>query len=228
MIGSCLSKFDCKVESKMKTSSASSNDRISRHLPTIGLDYEAAKSFLDNLHAGEILTFQMVPGADCDLKAKIVHGYLDDLWDQLVDWNLKGADIYCMVNRGDGKGRKAWNVTALTAFFVSTHDQPIERIISLPVRPHIIVQIGPASFQAYWKVVPDPITKGNRWQKAEIFRQVQSHLAATVGGDPNLTDLARVTHVPGFFTYKRKPYQVGLSANLGSDDFISEFNTIFP
>jgi hypothetical protein len=173
-------------------------------------DYAQAKTFLDLMHPWEKSTFQTVPRDGADIKAKVLYGHLDELWTELVDWNLRGANIYCMVNQGNGRGRSLCSVTAITSFFVSVRNAPVERVTSLQVKPHVIVATGVESYQAHWKVQPTPVTDSNRARCAEEFRRIQIALAQKVGGDPTLTDLARVADVPGFLSYKRGPFQVGL------------------
>lgn len=85
--------------------------------PVIGPDYSAAKEFLDIMHEGEKVCFQTVPRNGANFKGKAFHGYLDELWDELVEFNLRGADVYCMINLSDGKGRSNNSVTAITSFF---------------------------------------------------------------------------------------------------------------
>ncbi len=195
-------------------------------LPVIGPDYSAAKTFLDIMHPGEKVSFQTVPRNGSHCRGKALYGYLDDLWDDLVAWNLRGADVYCMVNQGNGKSRSNSSVIAITSFFASVHDAPVDRVAAVPIKPHVIVMTGPNSWQAHWKVQPVPVTYPNRPQVAELFRRVQTALAMKVGGYPNLTDLARCAHVPGFFTYKDEPYQVGLRST--SVDPFSDLLSVAP
>jgi len=206
------------------------DDRSAFHLPVIGPDYSEAEAFLDVMHPDEKLFFQTVPRNGTNFKAKAFHGYLDELWDDLVEWNGRGSDVYCMVNQGTGKGRSNYSVTAITSFFVSVHDAPVERLEGVPIKPHVIVITGPSSWQAHWRVLPVPVTHSNRFQTADLFRRVQTALAMNVGGQLNLTDLARCAHVPGFFTYKNEPYQVKLAQHLNPShsDPTPELNSAFP
>ena len=193
-------------------------------LPVIGPDYSAAKEFLDIMHPDEKVCFQTVPRNGLHFRGKAFHGYLNELWDELVAWNLRGADVYCMVNQSNSRSNNA--VTAITSFFVSVHGAPVDRVAALPIKPHVIVITGPSSWQAHWRIQPVPVTHSNRPQVAELFRRVQTALAMKVGGYPNLTDLARCAHVPGFFTYKDEPYQVGLRST--SVDPFSDLLSVAP
>ena len=180
-------------------------------LPGAGPNYSVAKAFFDVLRPGEELTFQTVfPGKHP--RGRILHGFLDDLWADLADYNLRGANIYFMINRGDGKGRKVTNVTAIAGFFISVPGAskiPVTRLDELPIgKPHVIVQSSKDSLQAHWKIKPLAVTPQNRCGLAEVFRRIQIELAQRVGGDVNLTDLTRCAHVPGFLTYKNGEHQV--------------------
>lgn len=181
-------------------------------LPGAGPSYSVAKEFFDVLRPGEELTFQTVlPGKYPS--GRILHGFLDDLWEDLADYNRRGANIYFMINRGDGNGRKVTNVTAIAGFFISIPDTsriPITRFDQLPIgKPHVIVQSSKDSLQAHWKIKPLAVTAQNRYRLAELFRKIQIELAQRVGGDVTLTDLTRCAHVPGFLTYKNGEHRVG-------------------
>ena len=148
----------------METARITAADFTDTQLPVIGPDFLAAKTFLDILHPHEKLCFQAVPRTGTGLKPKFFYGYLDDLWDSLVHFNMRGADIYCMVNQYNGRHRSNHSITAITSFFVSVHNAPVDRVAAMPIKPHVIVMTGPNSWQAHWRVQRMPVTQSNRGQ----------------------------------------------------------------
>ena len=132
--------------------------------------------------------------------AKIFHGKGNAA--ELTRLNAAGAGIFVMINAGDGKGRKAENVTRVRAVFVDIDkDGPVvlAPIAAGEVTPHIIVESSPEKFHVYWLVDRDfPLNK---------FSAVQAALAQKFGTD-NVKDLPRVLRLPGFYHRKGEPFQV--------------------
>lgn len=116
--------------------------------------------------------------------------------------NEAGAAVWVMVNEGDGRGRKAQNVTRVRAVFADVDGQvPLDRLISFPGGvPHIIVESSPGHYQSYWLV--DGLA-------VDQFEGVQRRIAKTFGTDP-VVDPCRVMRLPGFFHVKdpEQPFQV--------------------
>lgn len=64
------------------------------------------------------LTFQTFPeGGQSNIPPRILHGTLDQHWDELVHLNQSGHGIFAMVNEGDGHGWSGDHVIALRAQF---------------------------------------------------------------------------------------------------------------
>src|SRR3546814_14811174 len=83
---------------------------------------------------------------------RVLHGTLAAQSRRLVALNDKGAGVFVMVNRGDGMGRKADNVTACRALFLDLDGSPIEPVIAAPIPPRITVESSPGRWHAYWPV----------------------------------------------------------------------------
>ena len=62
----------------------------------------------------------------------------------LVSLNRQGAGVFFMINRGDGQGRKAENITAIRAIFIDLDEngqKKLETIKSLTAGiPRLIVE----------------------------------------------------------------------------------------
>lgn len=158
-------------------------------------DLEQARCYLKVLTGGGVGTFQTfsdraelkrtVIGKDgkkkqVDSYAQWRHGNFEALALHLMRANTKGAGVYVMVNRGDGKGRAAVNVNLVRALFVDTDGAPFPN--DLPCKPHLV----------------------------EDFAIFQQALAEHYGTDPRVKDLPRCMRVPGFYHRKGKPFMVQL------------------
>ena len=145
------------------------------------------------------LTFQAFDDAKGGRKelSRIMHG---DYWRKastLAELNSKGAGVFVMVNRGDGKGRKAENVTAVRAVFLDLDGAPLEPVLAAPIRPPIVCESSPCKYHAYWPVADMP--PGD-------FRRAQQVLAERYGGDAKVCDLPRVMRLPGYLHTKGEPF----------------------
>ena len=166
---------------------------------TLVPDYTVAATFLNTLGKGvdNEFTFQTFQDNKSDKKNKalnkILHGSLDDHFEELSRLNQQGAGVFIMVNKGDGWGRKAENVIAVRAVFVDLDGSPLAPILEAKAPPHIITESSPGRYHAYWLVRDLPLDK---------FNKVQSALAKKFNGDPAVCDLPRVMRLPGFYWQK--------------------------
>lgn len=158
-----------------------------------------AVRFLSALAPEGELTFQTfddAKGGRSEL-TRIMHG---DYWrhaGKLADLNGKGAGVFVMVNRGDGRGRKAANVIAARAVFLDLDGAPLGPVMAAPIPPPIVCESSPGKHHAYWPVTGMPLAD---------FRRAQQTLAKRYGGDPVVCDVARVMRVPGYVHAKREPH----------------------
>lgn len=163
-------------------------------------DLTAAQQFLSLLAEGGEVTFQTFD--DTDRKrpelARIFHGDLDDHAAELGRLNRAGAGVFFMVNAGDGKGRRAENVTEVRAVFADLDGAPLDPVRLCALKPHAIVESSPGRFHAYWLALD---------VRPEQFRPLQQGIAARFGGDVKVCDLPRVMRLPGFWHQKGKPFQ---------------------
>lgn len=123
---------------------------------------------------------------------RILHGSLDQHFDELCRLNAKGAGIFVTVNQTDLKGRSNANILDVRAIFQEA-DRPGVPIPTLP--PHIVVETSPGKFHRYW------LTHGGEIALAQ-FRSVMTTMVEQYGSDPNARDLARVLRLPGFYHQK--------------------------
>lgn len=127
---------------------------------------------------------------------QVIHGTLKGLKKRLFKLNQGGADIALMINKSDGKGRRAENVTQVRAVFADI-DNPVEdigKVLAELPKPHAIVESSDQRFHIYWKTKGCPLDQ---------FSKVQRALAQRLGGDPSVSDLPRVMRMAGFINHKR-------------------------
>lgn len=168
-------------------------------------DLAMAARFLDALAPGETVTFQTFDDVKRDGKAdrklrRILHGTLEQHAAALKDLGRRGAGAFVMVNRGDGRGRTARNVTAVRALFWDLDGAPLAPLLEAAKRaglePHIVVESSPGRWHAYLLVESCPLAQ---------FGPLQVALAERFGGDPVVKDLCRVMRLPGTLHRKGEP-----------------------
>ncbi len=117
------------------------------------------------------------------------------LWEELTALNERGAGVFVTVNRTDGKGLSAENVTGVTALFADTDGAELAPLLRL--KPHIVVESSPGNWHVYWKVGDCPLDQ---------FTALQQAIIAKFGTDKSVHDLPRVMRLPGFYHNKREPF----------------------
>lgn len=160
-------------------------------------DVEQAAAFLARLDfEASSFTFQTLPESrGSHVRPQVFHGSIADCSSRLVTANRGGAGVFFMVNAGDGRGRRAENVTRVRAHFVDLDEPGIDPLFTaVETPPHIIVESSPGKWHAYWKTEDAVLAD---------FPGVQKLLAARFSGDLAVCDLPRVMRLPGFFHLKQ-------------------------
>jgi hypothetical protein len=167
------------------------------------IDAGMAARFLAALSADNLHTFQTFDDAGKGRRGltRILHGPFAKHADTLATLNANGAGVFVMVNRGDGRGRKADNVTGCRALFVDLDGSPIEPVLAATIPPQIVVESSPGKWHAYWPIADLP---------PAFFSPAQRALAALFAGDPKVHDKPRVMRLPGFLHRKGEPVQTRL------------------
>lgn len=157
-----------------------------------------AVDFLTALAGDSLVTFQTFDDSPAKQKSlsRIQQGVIASREESLRKLNERGAGVYCMVNQGDGKGRKTENVRSVRALFVDLDGSPLEPVLKAPIKPHITCESSPGRFHAYWLVNNFPL---------DDFKHFQHHLAGMYNADPKVCDLPRVMRLPGFLHCKDDP-----------------------
>lgn len=182
------------------------------------VDIKQAKRFLKRLNH-KVFTFQY-------LRQRKAYGF--DVWSyDEIDWkkltrlNTKDkADIYIMVNEGDGLihpphkyPRSQKSVTHLTSLFIDTDECPLSEVQAFAkahhIRPHLVVKTSPRKYHLYFllsdferRTLKVPSLKQTRG----IWRSLQDSLTYLGTDSPrcdeSVRDLSRVLRLPGFYHLK--------------------------
>ncbi len=124
-------------------------------------------------------------------------GTIQKKFPTLIQRSRSGVGCFFVVNKTDGKGLKAENITEVRAIFVDLDGAPLSKILQdkdFPP-PHIIVESSPGKYHSYWKITGLPLEK---------FRAMQKMLIRRYNGDTSVHDLPRVMRIPGLIHQKIK------------------------
>ena len=190
--------------------------------PTSGIDLDAAAEFLDLLGA-KYPTFQTFDDdknrKDAKL-ARVRHGALDDLANDLCALNRRGAGIFFCVNQTNGRGRKRENIIRVRAVWADLDGPPVDPVLACPLKPHVVTQTSQGRYQCFWRVEKDfPL---------EHFHTVQYAIARAFDGDTAAGRLEGCARLVGFLHRKREPFLVQIvEAHDGPaynfDELIAQF-----
>lgn len=164
------------------------------------METDAAR-FLSALAPDGMLTFSTFTDGEKrqpDPLARNFFGGYPQFQRKLEQFNEQGAGVFVMVNRGDGRARKNSNVVAVRAIFLDLDGAPLEPVLKAPIAPAIVCESSPGKYHAYWPVRDMPLAD---------FRGAQRALATCYGGDPVVSDLARVMRMPGHMHRKGEPFR---------------------
>lgn len=161
---------------------------------------------------GRTVTFQTFDDTPTkNLKrARIIHGCLDDLGEDLERRNIDGDGIFIAVNQTDLKGREKKNINALRAAWADIDEkaaaEPFTMAV-LPLSPSLAVRSG-HGIHLYW-IFPEPIPcDASRQAEHEgLLRGIQAVLKP-YGADSQVCQVAAVLRLPGFYNMKREPVLV--------------------
>ncbi len=130
--------------------------------------------------------------------ARVLHGTLDEHYQELCHLQSKGAGVFITINETNGQGRAAQHILKVRALFVDLDGSPLEPILSAPIEPHLIVESSPNRYHVYWFINDCPLGR---------FSAIQKQLAERFKGDSCVHDLARVMRLVGFIHQKYEAYQ---------------------
>lgn len=181
------------------------------------------QAFLAAIAPGQdIFDFRAIHDSRKDIPAIPLRGRLVDHWQKLHELNRQGYGIFCMINETDGQGRDSVNVRNFRAQFIDLDgpqsQENFNRAICHSPQPSFFVQSSVGKFHIYWAV---------SHSDHALFTDLQRRLLTLYGGDPVITDPARVMRLPGFYHCKAMPVMVTYHAlEGGSADVQSLFLSV--
>lgn len=126
---------------------------------------------------------------------------IEALKGSLTRLNEAGAGIFVTINKTNGTGRAAKDITGVRALYVDFDDKDSARdrvnSISKKLLPSMVVESSPGLFHVYFLVTGLALEDAALWLR---------HLIAVAGSDPACKDISRVLRLPGFFHRKREPF----------------------
>ena len=113
-----------------------------------------------------------------------------DLRTRLVKANAVGMNVAVAINTTTGTSCTDSNVSAINAVFIDDDDGALdlETLLSLRVKPHLVVETSPGRLHAYWFVKNCTVAQ---------FKPVQRALADCLKTDRSVCNPARVMRLPG-------------------------------
>jgi len=178
------------------------------------IDVQEAKQFLSALSShddGTVFSFQTLydvkPEHDVERRiaeekrlTRVIHGRFEEVVDELIEMNRKGAGVFVCVNRTNGMGLRGKDVDRIRSFFVDDDTDHL-RSDQLTLPPSIVVRSKRGN-HFYWLA--------SNGTAKDHFGPAQKALAEKFATDKSVFNLNRVMRMPGFMHNKGDPYKVCL------------------
>ncbi|UPJ50784.1 PriCT-2 domain-containing protein [Bradyrhizobium sp. 200] len=121
---------------------------------------------------------------------------IGELMPTLQKRNAQGCGVYYSLNESNGKGVKNANIKAVRVV-------PLDLDETAPpdlwdIEPHMVMESSPGRHQALFMIEPTT--------DFDLAQSVTKRMAVKFGGDPNVSDRARVFRMPGFRHQKAAPF----------------------
>lgn len=143
---------------------------------------------------------------------------------ELQKLHAEGAGVYVTVNKTDGKGRRAENITGIRAVWC---EQDGGQPRPFPIAPTFSTETSPGHFHRYWLV------SGN-WPANDLgradFASVMERMVETYGSDKNAKDICRVLRLAGSL-HRKDPHathRISIAAVNGKRYSRTEILAAFP
>jgi hypothetical protein len=124
-------------------------------------------------------------------------GTIGELMETLKKRNAQGMGVYYSLNESDGHGVKTANIKSVRVVQLDLDETAPPDVWD--IEPHMVMQSSPGRHQALFMIEPTT--------DFDLAQNVVRRVAVMFGGDPNVSDRARVFRMPGFFHQKAKPYR---------------------
>ena len=164
-----------------------------------------AQKFLNQLDpAAKEFTFQTFDdskGRKNPSLTKVLHGTLDEHWDELVFLNAQGAGIFVTVNETNLSGRTTQDMVSIRAMY---REDDTGGLADLPLKPQMVVESSPGKKHEYLFTNKPLLDSEGRLDNSvrEEFDSVLRRVIEGYGSDPCAKSVTRVLRVPGFWHLK--------------------------
>jgi hypothetical protein len=128
--------------------------------------------------------------------------------------------IFYSLNKTDGHGVKGANIVRVRCIPVDLDEATPPR--RWKPKPHMVMRSSPGRHQALFLIRPT--------RNFELAQNVAKRMALKFGGDPTVSDRARVLRLPGFYHRKAEPYRsriISIDAELPRYT-IEQLDTMLP
>lgn len=152
-----------------------------------------------------VMNWRVINDRDKGCGGRNIVGSLQEVYQQLIDYNQQGWGVFVCINAMDGQGQTLGNIHHIRTHVVDldnvfTSNAMYMRALATQPSPHFAVQTSPNKFHIYWLVEP--------YQGNEYYSAVQRKLRQLYDGDKAVVDASRVLRVPGFYHNKADPIMV--------------------
>jgi hypothetical protein len=126
-------------------------------------------------------------------------GTLSQVFDKLKARSEGGFGVYYTLNVTDGAGAKKENIVAVRALPLDLDKAALPTSWDGGLLPHLVLESSPGKHQAIFLIEPtDDLAAASH---------MAQRLAMNYGGDPSVTDAARVLRLAGFMHQKGTPFR---------------------
>jgi hypothetical protein len=132
---------------------------------------------------------------------RIIHGTLTERRQTLTNLNIRGAGVFIMLNKGDGKGRRTENVVKIRVVYLDLDGAPWEPAAAA-LKPHMRIESSPGRWHLIWIVSDCAVDQ---------YKKLIQAIIKKYGGDPACCNPAGVLRLPGFMHRKGLPVMTHLS-----------------
>lgn len=155
--------------------------------------------------ASTVVDWRLIDDRNKGVAAHTLRGSINDVYNQLVQYNQNGWGVFVAINALDGNGRELKNVQHIRTHVADlddtlTSNQNYQKAINSALPPHFAVQTSPNKYHLYWLVEP--------YTGCDFFTQQQRKICQYYQADKHVIDATRVLRVPGFYHNKELPVPV--------------------
>jgi len=173
---------------------------------------EAVRTWFDVVHGGldGWINLRMIHPDQKTPPRTFMVRTIEEAIDQCRQYDNTGMNVYCgLARRGESVDHNGWvdaseaNLAACQVFWADldngTREQQEQAIREFPIKPTMTVDSG-GGMHAIWRI-EDPIECASDPDSNTRLRRILKGIQVVIGGDPAVTDAARIFRVAGTMNY---------------------------